>query len=42
MRPFARELDIFQNPAFASEYVPVYFPLPGGKYLNCFKRKDMP
>ncbi len=41
MRPFARELDIFQHPIFHAEYVPVFLPLPGGKYLNCFVRRDL-
>ncbi|MHB8080458.1 MAG: hypothetical protein ACYDIE_14545 [Candidatus Krumholzibacteriia bacterium] len=42
MRPFARELDIFQSPVFQREYVPVYLELPGGRYLNLFKRADLP
>ncbi len=42
MRPFARELDIFQSPVFQSQYVPVYLELPGGRYLNLFKRADLP
>lgn len=42
MRPFTRELDIFQSPVFQTAYVPVYLELPGGRYLNFFKRADLP
>ncbi len=42
MRPFTRELDIFQSPVFQTQYVPVYLELPGGRYLNLFKRADLP
>jgi len=38
--PYSRELDIFQNPAFARNYELVSLPLAGGKYLNCFRRKN--
>ncbi len=40
--PFAREVDILTQPVFQRDYEQVALPLAGGKYVNCFKRKDLP
>ncbi len=40
--PFNRELDIYQQPAFQRDYEVISLPLAGGKYVNCFKRRDLP
>ncbi len=37
--PFERELDIYQNPDLPRHYEQISIPLPGGRYLNCFRRK---
>jgi len=40
--PFSREVDILTHPVFQRDYEQVVIPLDAGRYLNCFKRRDVP
>jgi hypothetical protein len=40
--PYARETDILTSSVFQRDYEQVVIPLAKGKYLNCFKRRDLP
>jgi hypothetical protein len=38
---FAAEQDMARLPGFQRDYRPVSFPLPGGDWLNCYRRADL-
>jgi hypothetical protein len=38
---FAAEKDMARLPEFQRDYRPVSFPLPGGDWLNCYRRADL-
>ncbi|HYV86146.1 MAG TPA: hypothetical protein VFB49_09560 [Patescibacteria group bacterium] len=38
---FAVEQDMARLPQFQRDYRPVSFPLPGGDWLNCYRRADL-